>query len=402
MGLSLSQKPECSVGFCIYYKKSTRYRLVVEDSLGQAWVGDENMRFTEFVNLLHPVIGAGNSTHAFAKTLFDSIVTEEGQDVLDELSESTYKAYFNGNTEITKLAKKISAYIEPEEFVDYIGQFSDAAVQSLCDSFQEYLADINLHNAGEKLAGLFSLIIKEAASTKKKGTPKGAKNEEPPASSRLNDAVFKSGTAVAEAWNSAVTQLLDNEDDKRLHAKFRTDSDDVLRYIIDHDPSSEATSITLADEIAAIDRTWQYDLRKIKDDGFRKLVTDIIKVLNEYNYYLSEKFLRAIPGRSVLWFRNESLEEGDQLREVLRPQTLRLRKEIAELYKKLFPIPEDNGQVEAETIQAEVVDDNEPSGAADADKEDKKITVIQHQTNVVQNGENNINLTNNGTINFNL
>ncbi len=358
------------------------------------------MRFTEFVNLLHPVIGAGNSTHAFAKTLFDSIVTEEGQDVLDELSESTYKAYFNGNTEITKLAKKISAYIEPEEFVDYIGQFSDAAIQSLCDSFQEYLVDINLHNASEKLAGLFSLIIKEAASTKKKGTPRGTPEESPSANQELNDTVLRSGKAVADAWSSAIKQLLD--DDKRLLERFKSDSDDVLRYIIEHDPSAEATSITLADEIAAIDRNWQYDLRKIKDDGFRKLVTDIIKVLNEYTYYLSEKFLRAIPGRSVLWFRNESLEEGDQLREVLRPQTVRLRKEIAELYKKLFPIPEDNDQEESETIEAEVVDDEEPSGAADEDKEDKKITVIQHQTNVVQNGENNINLTNNGTINFNL
>ena len=76
-----------------------------------------------------------------------------------------------------------------------------------------------------------------------------------------------------------------------------------------------------------------------------------------------------------------------------------MRKEIAELYKKLFPIPEDNDQEESETIEAEVVDDKEPSGAAD---EDKKITVIQHQTNVVQNGENNFNLTNNGTMNFNL
>ena len=72
------------------------------------------------------------------------------------------------------------------------------------------------------------------------------------------------------------------------------------------------------------------------------------------------------------------------------------------LYKKLFPIPEDNFSEDPETIEAEVVDDYEPSGAADEDKEDKKITVIRHQTNVVQNGENNINLTNNGTINFNL
>ena len=52
---------------------------------------------------------------------------------------------------------------------------------------------------------------------------------------------------------------------------------------------------------------------------------------------------------------------------------------------------------DAESIEAEVVDDEMPSGAAG---EDKKITVIHQQTNVIQNGDHNINLTNNGTINF--
>ena len=32
---------------------------------------------------------------------------------------------------------------------------------------------------------------------------------------------------------------------------------------------------------------------------------------------------------------------------------------------------------------------------------DKKITVVQQQINVIQNGEKNFNLTNNGTMNFN-
>lgn len=366
------------------------------------------MRFTEFANLLHPVIGAGNSTHAFTKSIFDSIVTEEGQNVLDELSESTYKAYFNGNTEITKLAQKISAYIEPEEFIGYIGQFSDAAVQSLCDSFQPYLPDITPHNAGEKLAELFASIIKEAASTKKKGTPRGAEKDMLSANSKLNDAILKSGAAVSKVWSSAVAQLLEKENDtesdlqndKRLFKKFKLDSDAILRYIMDHDPSGEATSITLADEITAFDRVWQYDLRKIKDSELRNLIINILKVLDEYNYYISDKFLRAIPERGVLWFRNESWEEGNQLRDVLRPQTLRLRREIGELYKKLFPIPEDNTSEKAETIEAEVVDDEEPSGAAKEDSKDKKITVIHQQTNVVQSGENNFNLTNNGTMNF--
>ena len=44
------------------------------------------------------------------------------------------------------------------------------------------------------------------------------------------------------------------------------------------------------------------------------------------------------------------------------------------------------------------MDDEKPSGAA---QDDTKVTVIQQQINVVQNGENNYSLTNNGTINFN-
>ena len=44
------------------------------------------------------------------------------------------------------------------------------------------------------------------------------------------------------------------------------------------------------------------------------------------------------------------------------------------------------------------MDDEEPSGTT----EGKKTTVIQQQTNVIQNGENNFNLTNNGTMNFDL
>lgn len=44
------------------------------------------------------------------------------------------------------------------------------------------------------------------------------------------------------------------------------------------------------------------------------------------------------------------------------------------------------------------MDDDEPSGAA---QNDKKMTVIQQQINVIQNGEKNFNLTNNGTMNFN-
>ena len=184
------------------------------------------MNFKDFAHLLFPSIGAGSSTHAFTHSIFEAIVTEDGLDILNGYDKESFKAYYNGNTKISSLAKKISPYVEPFGFSEFISSFQDGAIQGLCEAFQKHIPDINLHNAADKLADMFASIIREAAAA----TGKSA----------------------------------------------RTDSN-------------------------------------------------------------------------------------------------------------------------AESIEAEVVDDEMPSGAAG---EDKKITVIQQQTNVIQNGDHNVNLTNNGTINF--
>lgn len=58
-----------------------------------------------------------------------------------------------------------------------------------------------------------------------------------------------------------------------------------------------------------------------------------------------------------------------------------------------------------EYIEAEVVDDDTPSGAASENTEgtaQQSITVIQHQTNVIQNGEKSVSLVNNGNLTINL
>lgn len=79
--------------------------------------------------------------------------------------------------------------------------------------------------------------------------------------------------------------------------------------------------------------------------------------------------------------------------DALKTNTHQLAEQIRADNKK-----SDSSENEPETVEAEVVDDEKPSGAAD---EDKNITVIKQQTNVIQNGDNNVNVTNNGTMNFN-
>lgn len=220
------------------------------------------MKFHEFAQLMHPVIGGASSTHAFVKTLFDAIIIEDGREVLEEVGEDTYKSYYNGNTGISRIAKKLSPYLEPEEFVAFCNEFQDSTRDTLCEKFREHLPEITAHNVSELLANLFRDIITEAASTKRKSTSKSAKRKAEEQRQRIANAT---GAAVVEGFTSLVAELVSEE-------------------------------------------------------------------------------------------------------------------------KK------------AEQPEAEVGDDDMPSGAAEGNK---KITIIQNQTNVVQNGENNFNLTNNGTMNFN-
>lgn len=54
-----------------------------------------------------------------------------------------------------------------------------------------------------------------------------------------------------------------------------------------------------------------------------------------------------------------------------------------------------------EASSGSVDPDTDEEADAEPVQEDKKTTIIQQQTNVIQNGDNNVNVTNNGTINFN-
>lgn len=371
------------------------------------------MNFKEFVELTRPVIGGKSGAHKYVRSLFDAILTDGGRDILDDYSESTYKAYANGNTQITKIAKAMSPHLDQVEFASFIYEAEESAQLELCERFKPYLPGINVRNVGDEIADLFAGIIREAAGAKRKSTLKqgAVANEETDAHTKLEEKVFASGQAMADAWKQVVAGLtgendastptfkitsLSSEDKESLNA-FRSDTKEILRYIIDNDPAAGPTVVYLSDHITEVIQKWQLRYREIENRALRTTVSDILRVLGEYTYYISDVFLRYVPERNVLWFRNESLEEGNRLRDVLQPKSYELRCKIARLYETLYPLPEDE-PIDAEHITAEVVDDEESSGVA---PDDKKTTVIQQQINVIQNGEKNINLTNNGTINFN-
>lgn len=130
------------------------------------------MEFKDFVQKLSSVIRAGGSTDKFTRSIFEAILTEEGQSILDEYAQSSYKSFYNGNTSIRKISRKINAYIDPMEFSEYINGFPDAVAGTLSNVFSADIPDINPCNAAEKLADLFVSIITEAAGSKNKSAEK--------------------------------------------------------------------------------------------------------------------------------------------------------------------------------------------------------------------------------------
>ena len=128
------------------------------------------MEFKEFVEKLASVLRDGSSTIEFTRSVFEAIVANTDLDILDGYKASSFKGFYNGNTSITRISKKINAHLEPMEFAEYISQHDDGAVETLCSVFKTDIPDIELNNAGNKLAELFTSIITEAAGAKRKTT----------------------------------------------------------------------------------------------------------------------------------------------------------------------------------------------------------------------------------------
>lgn len=376
------------------------------------------MDFTTFANTLRPAIGAEENTSDFTKTLFEAILPKDQHHTLKQISTETYKSYFNGHTGISRLARSILPFIEKDEFVEYLKGFPDSATQKICDAFADELPGIGQFDAGERLAELFEQIITDAA----KGKKKRASEDVGKTQRELEKRLVESGRVLADGFGSAIEHLLDRPSsspsdegktsidksastdgkglssaDKTRLERFRSDSKAIMRYVIDHDPAAEATDITLVDQINDLNHTWQYELREIENADFRKLVIQILKTLVEYTYYLSDEFLRFIPERGVLWFRNESWEEGQRLRNVLQPESFRIRKAVVELYKRLYPIPEEDEE-SADAFESEVVDDSEPSDSCD--ETGARVQIINNPTIVNQHGEKNIHIDHVDTVNL--
>ena len=126
------------------------------------------MTFQEFANKLFPIIGGGNTTGEFVRTLLIQIteipVDLDEENPLEEQLGSSFKHYFNGTRQIKELAKTINPYIEVEKFISYISSFEDGAVDNIVEEFKNDLPGVTSYTVAQQLAQLFKRILLDAIS----------------------------------------------------------------------------------------------------------------------------------------------------------------------------------------------------------------------------------------------
>lgn len=138
------------------------------------------MDFPMFAQTLYPIIGAGSDYGDFVKTLLDAMTKEAAGEVLDAIKKDTYKHYYYGKPSISSMARKLSLYLDEEEFVAYLDGVDDGVAFQLVDAFSQEIKGIDKLNFSTVLAAYFKQILTSAANSKKKrGRQNMSKNADP-------------------------------------------------------------------------------------------------------------------------------------------------------------------------------------------------------------------------------
>jgi len=231
------------------------------------------MNFVEFVNITRPIIGGKSGVHTYVKTLFDAILTESGKDILNDYKDSTFKAYSNGSTSISKISKAMVPYIDPVEFSSFIFDTEEAVQIALCQRFVQYLPNININNVGDEIAELFSTIIRNAAETKRKK----------PASKK------DTGTEFIELPEEQPSEEYPySSEDKMLLQEFTTDYDEIMVTLIGENYAMSLIDMTLPRRIKDLYETkWISKADTFADPTLKSYIFGLLGELNN----ISNSFL---------------------------------------------------------------------------------------------------------------
>lgn len=262
------------------------------------------MEFKEFAKKLKNVIGGASNTKEFTKTLFETMMNDSGPDLLASIKPDTFKAYFNGNTSISKVASLVLANLSDDyEFSSYLDGFGETAAQLLADEFKDDIPGISAANASGKITELF-LDILRGASSNKKSTPKSAKNTDSETPHDiLTKKIFASGQAMADAWGADISNLTASNtssdaivipeeqpsdifpyapEDKQLLQEFTADYDEILFTLIGENYADSLVDMVLPSKIQDLYNTkWNEKANTFLDSTLKSYVFGLLGVLNQ-------------------------------------------------------------------------------------------------------------------------
>lgn len=261
------------------------------------------MEFKVFAKKLKSVIGGKSNTKIFTKTIFEAMMNESGPELLAGTSPDTFKAYFNGNTSISKVAALVLANLsDDDEFPSYLEGFGDTTAQLLADEFKDDIPDINSVNASLRITDLFLEILREA-SGKEKSTPKSA--DKPP-HNIIEEKILTSGQAVADAWGNAVSTLTNelngnsatgttsvqlpeeqadesaySSEDNLLLQEFTADYDEIMVVLIGENYAESLIDRTLPCKIKDLYETkWISKANAFADPSLKSYIFALLGELN--------------------------------------------------------------------------------------------------------------------------
>lgn len=286
------------------------------------------MEFKVFAKKLKNVIGGKSNTKIFTKTIFETMMNESGPELLADTSQDTFKAYFNGNTSISKVAALILANLsDDDEFPSYLEGFGDTTAQLLADEFKNDIPDINSVNASLKITELFFEILKEAAG-KEKSTPKSADKTPHDV---LEEKILASGQAVAVAWGNAVSNLVNGLDgnrnagttsvqlpeeqvdestysseDELLLEEFTADYDEIMVTLIGENYAASLIDMTLPCKIKDLYETkWASKANTVVDPSLKSYIFGLLGELNNIsNSFLVDGTVSPFLGNTRTKIRN--------------------------------------------------------------------------------------------------
>lgn len=225
------------------------------------------MNFVEFVSITRPIIGGKGGVHIYVRTLFDAILTENGKEILNGYSPSSYKAYANGKTSITDISKAMVQYIDPVEFSSFIFNTEESVQIALCQQFTEFLPNITINNVGDEIAELFANIIRTAAQTKRKK----------PASKT------DTGTQAIQIPDEQPSdENAYSPEDTALLQEFTADYDEIMFTLIGENYGVSLVDMSLPNKVQDLYKTkWNAKADAFSDPTLKSYVFGLLGELNQ-------------------------------------------------------------------------------------------------------------------------